>query len=156
MNLTLLVVLTHFWFAAIPLSESVPASGPVITGMAVDWKTQRPLAGVTVTAKSNGDVQETVSGSDGRFVFLSLRPGTYRICTSGLSGYAASCRGEPKELFGGLEYVVTCILSPTLTYVRLTGELGADRPFLGSRNDNLDTYGAWMIHRMNVPLAAPR
>jgi hypothetical protein len=115
MHLFLLVVLTHFWFAPIPVSQSVPASGPVIVGTTIDWKTQRPLAGVKVTAKSDGDVQESVSGSDGRFVFLSLRPGTYRICTSGKFGYAASCRGEPKELFAGLEYVVTCVLSPVLT-----------------------------------------
>jgi hypothetical protein len=111
----LLVVLTHFWFAPVPTSDTAVADQVVVRGTTIDYKTQRPLAGVTVVAKSAGDVRQTVSGPDGKFVFLSLRPGTYRICTSGKYGYAASCRGEPKELFEGLEYIVTCILSPTLT-----------------------------------------
>lgn len=75
----LLAALTHFAFA----------------------QTNAPLSGVRVTARSAGDVEETVSSSDGRFIFFSLRPGTYRMCTSNKFGYAASCKGTPKELFAG-------------------------------------------------------
>jgi hypothetical protein len=110
----LLAALTHFAFAPLSQSDGDDPTEVTVRGRTVDAQTNAPLSGVRVTARSAGDVEETVSSSDGRFVFFSLRPGTYRMCTSNKFGYAASCKGTPKELFAGLGYFVTCVLSVTL------------------------------------------
>lgn len=114
MRIAIFAVFTHFFFAPIPLDVGMNPSASLVRGRTVDGKTGLPLTGVRVTARSDVDVATTLSGSDGRFLFLTLLPGTYRICTSNARGYAASCEGEPKELFAGLEYGVTCVLSNTL------------------------------------------
>ena len=114
MHVPLLIMLTHFTFASIPLNAGLNPVAPVIRGETIDERTGRPMEGVNVRALSDVGVQDTTSGADGSFLFLTLLPGTYRICTSGVWGYTASCRGEPRELFAGVEYEVTCILSQAI------------------------------------------
>ncbi len=65
---------------------------------------------------SDADVQQTTADSKGHFIFLTLLPGTYRLCAL-KSGYAADCYprdAHPEELYAGFEYGATVVLSHAL------------------------------------------
>ncbi|HET6276707.1 MAG TPA: carboxypeptidase regulatory-like domain-containing protein [Candidatus Cybelea sp.] len=113
MHAVLLLALSHFIFSPSPLDWWTPQGSAAISGVVIDEGSGRGIAGAIVYAVSDANISETVSDSNGRFVFLTLLPSTYRLCASEY-GYVAQCypRGSrPEELLAGYEYGATVILS---------------------------------------------
>ncbi|HEX3671040.1 MAG TPA: carboxypeptidase-like regulatory domain-containing protein [Candidatus Cybelea sp.] len=103
--LGLLLLLSEFMFWPFPSDWGASLSNATVRGTVVD-ESRRGVSGATVYAVSNVDVAQTTSDSDGEFIFLTLLPGSYRLCASS-PGYALDCspRGsEPEELLAGSEY----------------------------------------------------
>ena len=113
MPIALLLMLSHFYFWPSPIDWQMNQSNVAVAGSVIDEASGRVIDGAVVDAMSGADVQRTVSNSNGRFIFLTLLPGTYRICAA-KSGYAPNCHpqdSEPTELFAGFEYGATVVLS---------------------------------------------
>jgi hypothetical protein len=67
-----------------------------------------PVANVRVIAYSNVDVQETRTGADGKYLFISLLPGTYRIVAltnTSESPMICATDNRPLTISPGLEYL---------------------------------------------------
>ena len=74
------------------------ADGGGVRGYVVDWKTLRPIAGVTVTVSGPVGVYQTVSDGDGFYAFLGLLSGPYTVSTWGAGHMPAVC-GQPVTIF---------------------------------------------------------
>src|SRR5258705_8529772 len=86
-----------FWFVllfafALATTGSAQAPAGTITGHVID-ATGLPLPGVTVTLRGTDLTQTFVTEGDGRYRFLDLAPGPYKL-TSVLDGFATTVR-EP-------------------------------------------------------------
>src|SRR5688500_20298774 len=68
--------------AALPLQAQ---TGTSLSGSVID-QSGAALPGATVTLSGPGGSKQQVSGSDGRFVFTNLTPGTYTL-TAAVSGF---------------------------------------------------------------------
>ena len=113
MHFVFLLALSHFVFSPIPLDWWMPQENVAISGVVVDEGSGRGIAGAIVYALSDSDITETISDSNGYFVFLTLPPSAYRLCASKY-GYTNQCypRGShAQELLAGLEYGATVVLS---------------------------------------------
>jgi hypothetical protein len=107
------LMLSHFFFWPSPIDWQMNQSNVAVAGSVIDEQSGRGIEGARVYAMSGSDVSQAVSDSNGRFIFLTLLPGTYRVCAT-KSGYAANCHprdSEPEELFAGFEYGATVILA---------------------------------------------
>jgi hypothetical protein len=96
MQLTALLAALVFQWAAYQSGVAGFASvrGTVTTG----YPAYRPLANVRVIASSDVDLRETRTDSQGRYWFLTLIPGTYRISV-------AQCTNDDAiEMSSGIEY----------------------------------------------------
>lgn len=116
MHLVVLLLFSHFVFWPSPLDWQMSQENVAICGAVVDDTSGRGIAGAIVYAVSDTDTRETTSDSHGHFIFLTLLPGTYRLCAS-KSGYVVRCdppESSAEELFGGFEYGATIILSHTI------------------------------------------
>ncbi|MBV8531782.1 MAG: carboxypeptidase regulatory-like domain-containing protein [Candidatus Eremiobacteraeota bacterium] len=109
----MLLMLSNFFFWPGPMDWQMNQQDVVIRGTVVDEATGRAVPGATVYAASPAFDARTVSDSNGEFIFLTLFPGTYRLCAS-KTGYALDCHprdSQPPELFAGFEYGATVVLS---------------------------------------------
>jgi hypothetical protein len=115
MHITILLLLSRFFFWPSFVDWQVSQMNVVVRGMVVDDQTGIPISGAVVYALSNADVARTSSDANGNFYFLTLLPATYRLCAS-KSGYALDCyprESEPQALHAGFEYGATVLLSQT-------------------------------------------
>ncbi|HEY1868046.1 MAG TPA: carboxypeptidase regulatory-like domain-containing protein, partial [Candidatus Cybelea sp.] len=113
MHITLLLLLSQFFFWSTPIDWQTNQGDVALWGTVVDEGSGHALGGAVVYAVSGSELRHTVSDANGHFIFLTLLPGTYRLCAS-MPGYAADCRprgSEPQELFAGFEYGATVVLS---------------------------------------------
>ena len=113
MHIVVLFLLSHFFFWPAPIDWQMYQGNVAVRGTVVDETSGQGVAGAVVYAMSDADVAQAVSDSKGHFIFLTLLPGTYRLCASEY-GYAADCypRGtQPEQLFAGFEYGATVVLS---------------------------------------------
>ncbi len=113
MHIVLLLLLSRFFFWSAPIDWQTNQSDVKLWGTVVDGGSGRAVGGAVVYAVSGSDVRRAVSDGNGHFIFLTLLPGTYRLCASE-RGDAADCRpreSEPQELFAGFEYGATVVLS---------------------------------------------
>lgn len=113
MQIAVLLLLSQFFFWSTPIDWQMYQSNVAIRGTVVDEGSGRAIAGAVVYAISGADVGETTSDSKGHFIFLTLLPGTYRLCAS-KPGYAMDCHPigtQPEDLFAGFEYGATIVLS---------------------------------------------
>jgi hypothetical protein len=111
MHISVLLLLTHFFFLPIPLDYWASPSSAIVRGAVVDEGSGGGIAGAIVYAMSDVDVRQTVTDRAGHFLFLTLLPGTYRLCASKV-GYTIDChRGKAEELSAGFEYGATVVLS---------------------------------------------
>jgi hypothetical protein len=113
MHIALLLLLSRFVFWPSPLDWQMSQENAAIRGVVVDETTGRGIQGATVYAISDADVREATSDSNGHFIFLTLLPGSYRLCASKYA-YVNDCypRGShSEELSAGFEYWATVILS---------------------------------------------
>jgi hypothetical protein len=82
----------------------------MVRGTVVGPLGDRPVAGATVYAVSGTSVVTTTTNAKGRFYFLTLFPGSYRLCatTAGRPGRCPALdNAEPMELYAGFEYLAT-------------------------------------------------
>lgn len=103
--LGLMLLLAEFMFWPFPSDWGATLSNATVRGTVVD-DSHRGVSGAIVYAVSNVDVAQTISDSDGGFIFLTLLPGSYRLCAS-KPGDALDCspRGsDAEELLAGSEY----------------------------------------------------
>lgn len=113
MHITLLLLLSQFFFWSTPIDWQTNQSVVALWGTVVDEGSGSAVPGAAVYAVSGADVERTVSDANGHFIFLTLLPGTYHLCASKPGG-AAECapRGSnAQELFAGFEYGATVVLS---------------------------------------------
>lgn len=113
MHITLLLLLSQFFFWSAPIDWQMDQTNVSLWGTVVDDNSGRAVDGAVVYAVSGSDVRKTVSDAKGHFIFLTLLPGTYQLCAS-KGGYAAECRTrgtDAQELFAGFEYGATVVLS---------------------------------------------
>lgn len=113
MHIALLLLLSRFFFWSTPIDWQTNQSNVALWGTVVDEGSGRAVRGAVVYAVSGSDIRHTISDGNGHFIFLTLLPGTYRLCASE-AGYAADCalrESEPQELFAGFEYGATVVLS---------------------------------------------
>jgi hypothetical protein len=114
MYITLLLLLSQFFFWSVPIDWQMKQGNVVIWGNVVDDASGRAVPGAVVYARSGADEEQAVSDARGHFVFLTLKPGTYRLCAS-KNGYATNCyprASEPETLYAGFEYGATVVLAP--------------------------------------------
>lgn len=117
MPITVLLFVAQFFFWPSAIDWQTYQGNVAVWGNVIEESSGRPLAGAVVHAISGADVAEATSDSKGHFLFLTLFPGTYRICAS-KPGYAMDCdsaQSRAEELFAGFEYGATVVLSPTRT-----------------------------------------
>jgi hypothetical protein len=113
MHITLLLLLSQFFFWSTPIDWQTNQSVVALWGTVVDEGSGSAVPGAAVYAVSGADVERTVSDANGHFIFLTLLPGTYHLCASKAGG-ATECapRGSnAQELFAGFEYGATVVLS---------------------------------------------
>lgn len=116
MQIALLLMVTQFFFAPIPVDWQMNQQNVVVRGTVVDGTTGNAMPGVTVFARSTAFEASTVSDSNGEFFFLTLYPGTYYLGAAKNDGDSAiyhsfsSVFNEPPELFAGYEYGATIVL----------------------------------------------
>lgn len=113
MHITLLLLLSQFFFWSAPIDWQMDQTNVSLWGTVIDENSGRAVDGAVVYAISGSDLRKTVADANGHFIFLTLLPGTYRLCAS-KAGYAGECtaRGtDPEELFAGYEYGATVVLS---------------------------------------------
>lgn len=98
-----------FSVSTIPLDEGAFYNTVAIMGTVRDGHYNRPVPGALVYAVSQTSVEGTTTGQDGRFYFLALLPGNYRLGAAKM-GYDTGCAGygaPPVELNAGAEYDAT-------------------------------------------------
>lgn len=113
MHISILFLLSQFFFWSIPIDWQMHQQNVVVRGAVVDETNGSPISGATVYAISAADVRKATSDANGSFIFLTLFPGTYRLCASKL-GYAADCSSQglgQEQLYAGFEYGATVVLS---------------------------------------------
>ena len=113
MHIMLLAILSNFFFSPMPLDWQMNQQDVVIRGTVLDSVSGLAITDATVYALSDTDAEQVTSDSNGHFIFLTLRPGSYRLCASKY-GYALRCaprESQPQELFPGFEYGATVVLS---------------------------------------------
>jgi hypothetical protein len=116
MQITLLLLLSQFFFWSYPIDWQMNQQNAVVRGSVVDEGTGQAVAGATIYAVSPGDVERTISDASGNFIFLTLLPGTYRLCAA-KAEYGLDCSAfgsQPESLYGGFEYGATVVLSKTI------------------------------------------
>jgi hypothetical protein len=98
-RLPLLVVLLTLAFSPVTLGQTQITTG-VIQGTVAD-ETGAPLPGVTVETRNVGTnlTRSQVTANDGRFVFLQLPPGTYRV-TFTLTGFSTLIQQDVQVTVG--------------------------------------------------------
>jgi hypothetical protein len=114
MHIVVLFLLSNFFFWPAPIDWQMNQQDVALRGAVVDEASGHGISSAIVYAISDADVARTTSDSKGHFIFLTLLPGTYRLCAS-KDGYAADCypqAAQPEELFAGFEYGATVVLSP--------------------------------------------
>jgi hypothetical protein len=129
MHISILLLVSQFFFWSIPIDWQMKQENVVVRGAVVDETSGSPIAGATVYAISPADVLKTTSDPNGHFIFLTLLPGTYRLCAAKY-GYAADCSPnalQQEQLYAGFEYGATVVLSPQVGIQRL-GPLPAVAP----------------------------
>jgi hypothetical protein len=113
MHITILLLLSRFFFWPSFVDWQVNQMNVVVRGTVVDDRSGMPISGAVVYALSPPDVAKTTSDANGNFYFLTLLPGTYRLCAA-KSGYTLDCfprESEPQALHAGFEYGATVLLS---------------------------------------------
>jgi hypothetical protein len=113
MQIALLLMLSNFFFWPSPVDWQMNQENVALRGSVVEEKSGGAVAGAAVYAMSDAYAARTTSDSKGHFIFLTLFPGTYRLCASKY-GYVADCyprESSPEELFAGFEYGATIVLS---------------------------------------------
>lgn len=113
MHIALLFMLSQFFFWSTPIDWQTNQADVKLWGTVVDDATGRAVDGAVVYAVSGSDIRRTISDGNGHFIFLTLLPGTYRLCAS-KTGSPANCaarESEPQELFAGFEYGATILFS---------------------------------------------
>ena len=113
MPVALLLLISTFFFWPSPVDWQMFQGNVALRGTVVDETSGRAIAGAVVYATSGADVRETTSDKKGHFIFLTLLPGTYRLCASKY-GYAMDCStrsSQAEELYAGFEYGATVVLS---------------------------------------------
>lgn len=116
MHITILLLLSHFFFWPSFIDWQQNQQNVMLRGTVADDRTGTPVSGAVVYALSTADVAEAFSDANGNFYFLTLLPGTYRLCAS-KSGYALDCyprESEPLALHAGFEYGATVLLSQSI------------------------------------------
>jgi hypothetical protein len=96
----------------IPLDQGVGFGNAVVSGTVRE--NRYTLPNTIVYATSETSVASTVTDENGRFYFLTLLPGTYRLTASKPGYIMSSCVGppdEPRQLAAGLEYTITIWLA---------------------------------------------
>jgi hypothetical protein len=98
---------------------------------------ERPLPGVTVTIQSDveiGGSKATVTGADGRFVFVGLTPGEYTV-RADLEGFGTEERRDVKVDLGG-----TSSLNITMSVARFEDEITvvAESPVIDTTQVNTE------------------
>ena len=92
-----------------------------VVGRVFHGPESRPAAHVIVMAASNSDVRTTITDSHGRYAFLTLLPGVYRLAACGeamdegaVVRTLRSCADEDSflELSAGVEYLANLSLGP--------------------------------------------
>jgi hypothetical protein len=113
MHTVLLLLFSQFFFWSVPIDWQTNQSNVALWGTVVDEGSGRAVGGAVVYAVSGSDVRHTVSDAHGHFIFLTLLPGSYRLCASqpGDPGVCVPRGPEPQELYAGLEYGATVVLS---------------------------------------------
>jgi hypothetical protein len=114
MHVAVLLLMSRFFFWPIAMDWQMNQQNVVVRGTVVDGTTGVPVPGVTVFATSPALDAQTVSDSNGNFIFLTLFPGTYHLATSkndGPTDAYGSPNYDPPELFAGFEYGATILLS---------------------------------------------
>lgn len=112
MHITLLLLLSQFFFWSVPIDWQMKQANVVIRGTVVDDASGRAVPGAVVYARSDADMEQAVSDARGHFIFLTLLPGTYSLCAS-KNGYATDCyprTTQPETLYAGFEYGATVVL----------------------------------------------
>ncbi|HMF27641.1 MAG TPA: carboxypeptidase-like regulatory domain-containing protein [Candidatus Cybelea sp.] len=113
MHIVLMLILSHFFFWSTAIDWQMNQSDAKLWGTVVDDASGAAVPGAVVYAVSGPDVKKAVSDANGHFIFLTLLPGTYRLCAS-KPGDAVDCRpreSQPQELYAGFEYGATVVLS---------------------------------------------
>jgi len=113
MHIALTLLLSHFFFSPIPLDWQMIQENVAIRGSVVDEMSGIGVPGAIVYAMSDADISQARTDSKGRFIFLTLLPGYYRLCASQY-GYVIDCSprtSHAQELFAGFEYGATVVLS---------------------------------------------
>jgi hypothetical protein len=115
MHISLLLMLSQFFFSPIPMDWQMNQQDVVVRGTVVDGATGRAVPGATVHAGSAAFDATTVSDSKGQFIFLTLFPGTYYLGAwqnDGNTDVYSSPFYEPPQLLAGYEYGATIVLWP--------------------------------------------
>lgn len=113
MHIMLLLLLSQFFFWSAPIDWQMDQTNVSLWGTVIDEGSGRAVDGAVVYAISGSDVRKTVADGNGHFIFLTLLPGTYRLCAS-KAGYPGECRPrgtDAEELYAGYEYGATVVLS---------------------------------------------
>jgi len=97
--------------------QSAPAS---IDGIVVRSGTGEPISAATVEfgPENGGDVRTVTTGTDGRFAFQNVKPGSYRLVALRGDGFLATAYGQ--RIPNGNARPVTLEAGQNLTGVRLT------------------------------------
>ena len=120
----IVLLLASFFIAPIPLDQSPYQDFVMVRGSVVDSARHRAIAGATVYADSDADVQVTTSDDKGFFYFLTLLPGNYRFFASKVgyfnacTCYAIGCtlsRQDPQELDAGFDYLASVYLTSRIS-----------------------------------------
>ncbi len=114
MHLAVLMMVSQFFISAIPLDWQMNQQDVVVSGTVLDAATGYAVPGARVEASSPAFDARTTSDPNGKFVFLTLFPGTYYLSVSSRGDdrvvYGTGF-GVPPELFAGYEYNATIVLS---------------------------------------------
>ena len=106
------------------ISKTVAPQGPAaasIEGVVLRYGSNDPLPDSTVELRPEGNPREAqtmIAGGDGRFSFLNLSPGTYRLIAGRPGGYVASEYGQSSPTGSGIP--ISLEAGQKLTNVRLT------------------------------------
>jgi hypothetical protein len=117
--MTAAVILAYMIFYRFGIDQTGSGTSTSVVGTVYGWEFQvegqkSPIRNVVVVATSPADVQVTRADEKGRFRFLSLLPGKYRI-NAIYPGWAWGCHGTrdyPVELDAGIKYRVDVVLVP--------------------------------------------
>jgi hypothetical protein len=113
MNVLMAISFLFFPFAIAQTGNDTHAILRGVVSLQSTNGTLRTVPGAIVRAYSDADVQETRAGADGRYEFLSLIPGDYRVFAASdgpLAGLMCWADPDTTELSAGLEYRANLVI----------------------------------------------